>query len=178
MSHSRGPQSSPLARESHVLLEEHWAQPHHHWLLAERSTNWKKTALKYPLLNPTPHPGPWVCSHHGNFWKHQSYFPGGGEGWKQGIVMKSCLPLPSQLCWFMSFHTDISWGDQLGEGGISSPCRQELGQGEGGVAEAGFRGKAVSGERVALIQNDPFKGPREAALGSQGLSRPRHTPCV
>ena len=85
MSHSRGPQSSPLARESHVLLEEHWAQPHHHWLLAERSTNWKKTALKYPLLNPTPHPGPWVCSHHGNFWKHQSYFPGGGEGWKQGI---------------------------------------------------------------------------------------------
>ena len=46
----------------------------------------------------------------------------------------------------MSFHTDASWGEEQGEGGISSPCRQELGQGEGGVAEAEFRGKAVSGE--------------------------------
>lgn len=126
-------------------LSDGTAQLHHRWLLAERSTNWKKTALKYPLLNPRPHAGPCICPHQGNFREHESTSQVVARG-ETGHRYEALPTLPSQLCWFMSFHTDKSWGEQLGEEGISSPCRKELGQGEGGVAGAEFRGKAVSGE--------------------------------
>ena len=150
MSRSRGPQSSPLARESHVLLEEHWALGWDSSAAPPLATCRKKHKLEEncsQIPSPQPHapPGPCICPHQGNFQEHQSTSQVVARG-ETGHRYEALPTLPSQLCWFMSFHTDKSWGEQLGEEGISSPCRKELGQGEGGVAGAEFRGKAVSGE--------------------------------
>ena len=104
----------------------------------------RKLLSNTPSSPPRPSPGPGSAlpmGTSGNTRATSQVVARGGNG----IVLKSCLPLP-QSGWCMSFHTDASWGEEQGEGGIPPPCRKELGQGEGGVAEAEFRGKAVSGE--------------------------------
>ena len=89
----------------------------------------RKLLSNTPSSPPRPSPGPGSAlpmGTSGNTRATSQVVARGGNG----IVLKSCLPLP-QSGWCMSFHTDASWGEE---------------QGEGGVAEAEFRGKAVSGE--------------------------------
>ena len=100
------------------------------------------------------------------------------RGGKQGIVMKPCL-LSLLSCAGSCPSTPTNpGGNSWGRRAFPPPAERNWGRGRGEWREQNSEEKLCLGKAVALIQNDPFKGPREAALGSQVLSRPRHAPCV
>lgn len=160
------------------------AQPHHRWLLAERSTNWKKTALNYPL-NPTPSTWALQFALTRGTSRNIRVLPRWWRGGKQGIGHVFPAYSPFSVVLVCPSTIDKSWGEQLGEEGDFLPLQKGIGgrgRGEGGSRIQ--RKAECLGKVVALIQNPaPFKGPREAALGLPGAEQTeartlcKHTYC-
>lgn len=150
MSRSRGPQSSRWPEKAMSFWKSTGARMGQlscttaGYLQKEAQTG-RKLLSTTLSSNPTPHLGP-AFALAGELPGTSEYFPGGGEG-ETGHRYEALPTLPSQLCWFMSFHTRQILGGTAGEEGISSPCRKELGQGEGSSGSRIQRKSCVWGKR-------------------------------
>lgn len=183
MSHSRGPQSSLLARESHVLLEERWALGWDSSAAPPRATcrkNYKLVENCSQTPPPHPHappralglPSPWELL------GTPELLPRWWRGAETGHRFEVLLASSSVGLVHVLPHRRILWG-RAGGGWHFLPLQKGIGAGGGEEwRKQNSEEKLCLGKAVALIQNDPFKGPCEAAPGSQVLSRQRHAPCV
>lgn len=141
----------PLARESHVLLEEHWALGWDSSAAPPLATCRKKhkleeTALNYPSSTPRP---TWVLHlpSPGELPGTSEYFPGGGEGGNSGHRYEALPTLPSVVLVHVLPHRQILGGEQLGRRHFL-PLQKGIGAGGGGVAGSRIQRKScVWGKR-------------------------------